>query len=200
MYELERDNPEVVWVDQIYNWANVIGQMGMGREIYRQLEGKIDAWGCSIGSAGCFLGVTLALKENGVKPYTFGVIPSEKTAEVYFRDRFELGHSIEKFETRKKIIKLMGLKKWETEEAIYDKMFKMGYPDKMYEVNSEDARNMANRLAREEGIYCGMSSGANVFVALKIAKKMKADQNIVTTIVDRRDRYLGEYPNDIYIV
>jgi len=70
----------------------------------------------------------------------------------------------------------------------------------MYEVNSEDARNMANRLAREEGIYCGMSSGANVFIALKIAEEMNANKNVVTTIVDRRDRYLGEYPNDIYIV
>jgi len=47
---------------------------------------------------------------------------------------------------------------------------------------------------QEEGIYCGMSSGANVFVALKIAESMKKDQNVVTVIVDRRDRYLGEYP------
>jgi cysteine synthase A len=59
---------------------------------------------------------------------------------------------------------------------------------------------MANRLAREEGIYCGMSSGANVLIALKIAERLKKDQNVVTVIVDRRDRYLGEYPNDVFVV
>ena len=59
---------------------------------------------------------------------------------------------------------------------------------------------MANCLAREEGIYCGMSSGANVAVAIKIAQRLGKGKNVVTVIVDRRDRYLGEYPNDIYIV
>lgn len=51
-----------------------------------------------------------------------------------------------------------------------------------------------------EGIYCGMSSGANVLVALKTAERMKEDKNVVTVIIDRRDRYLGEYPNDVFVV
>ena len=59
---------------------------------------------------------------------------------------------------------------------------------------------MANRLCREEGLYCGMSSGANVAVALKIARRLGAGQNVVTTIVDRRDRYLSEYPDEKYAV
>jgi cysteine synthase len=50
MYEMERDNPEVIWVDQIYNIYNAEGQRKMGQEIIEQLDGKIDAWGCSIGS------------------------------------------------------------------------------------------------------------------------------------------------------
>jgi cysteine synthase A len=185
MYELERDNPDVVWVDQIYNPYNTIGQMEMGREIYRQLDGRIDAWGCSIGTGGAFLGVTLALKEAGVEPLTFGVSPSIHRG----------GTKI-----RKKLVKLFGLKKWQTEESINEKRVKLGYPDEMFEISSEEARYMANRLCREEGLYCGMSSGANVLVALKIAEKMKASQNVVTLIVDRRDRYLGEYPEDIYVV
>jgi cysteine synthase A len=69
----------------------------------------------------------------------------------------------------------------------------------MFRVTAEDAREMANRLCREEGVYCGMSSGANVFAALKVAERMKAGQNVVTVIVDRRDRYLDEYPEDIYV-
>jgi len=195
MYEMEKKNPDVVWVDQIYNPANTKGQMEMGREIYRQLDGKIDAWGCSVGSGGTFLGVALALKEAGVKPYTFGVSPGgDKTADIS-----ESGTS-DKFVMRHKICKLMGLEKWLTEESIAETMYRMGYPDELHQVSNIDARNMANRLCREEGIYCGMSSGANVFAALKVAEGMEPDKNVVTVIVDRRDRYLGEYPNDIYVV
>ena len=59
---------------------------------------------------------------------------------------------------------------------------------------------MANRLCREEGIFCGMSSGANVAVALRIAKLLGPGTNVVTTIVDRRDRYLSETPYEKYVV
>ena len=79
-------------------------------------------------------------------------------------------------------------------------MIDMGYPDEFFQVSEGEARDMANRLCKEEGIYCGMSSGANVAVALKIAKRMKKGQNVVTVIVDRRDRYLGEHPNEVFVV
>ncbi|NLB44674.1 MAG: pyridoxal-phosphate dependent enzyme, partial [Clostridiaceae bacterium] len=72
--------------------------------------------------------------------------------------------------------------------------------DLFFRITTEEARAMANRLCSEEGIYCGMSSGANVAVACKIAKRLDQGKNVVTVIVDRRDRYLGEYPNDVYIV
>lgn len=200
MSKLEEKNRDHVWVDQIYNWHNVEGQKPMGEEIHRQLDGKIDAWGCSIGSGGTFLGVALTLKDLGVTPYTFGVVPSK--SEVYMEmkkaeaKKGEFGPS----QASKKIVKLMRLKKWEVEESIAERLYNMGYPDKMFQVTTEQAREVANRLCREEGIYCGMSSGANVFAALRIAEEMKSGQNVVTAIVDRRDRYLGEYPNDIYVV
>ena len=190
MYELEKENSDVVWVDQIYNWYNVVGQMEMGREIYKQLDGKIDAWGCSLGSGGTLLGVTLALKDLGVKPVTFGVVPAEPGSE---------SPELEELEIRRKLVGFLGLKKWETEQSIAERMFNLGYPSEMFRVTAEDAREMANRLCREEGVYCGMSSGANVFGALKVAERMKAGQNVVTVIVDRRDRYLDEYPEDIYV-
>lgn len=200
MFELEKNNPDVVWLDQIYNKYNYIGQMKMGYEIYEQLDGKIDAWGCCVSSAGTFLGGTLALKEKGVKPFTFGIVPAG--SEVYIqlkKDESKKGEFGES-EIKRKLVDSMGLKKWQTEKSPVEKMLEMGYPDKFFQVSSEEARDMANRLCREEGIYCGMSSGANVLVALKMAERMKADQNVVTVIVDRRDRYLGEYPNDIFII
>ncbi|MEM3703794.1 MAG: cysteine synthase family protein [Candidatus Bathyarchaeia archaeon] len=199
-YELEKNNTDVVWVDQIYNKYNYIGQMKMGYEIYEQLDEKIDAWGCSIGSGGTMLGVLSALKEKGMTPYSFGVVPY--TSEVYVQfDKERRDERKFKFsETHRKLVELMDLKKWQTEKSIIEEMFEKGYPDEMFRVTDEEARTMANKLAEEEGIWCGMSSGANVFVALKIAKKLEAGQNVVTVIVDRRDRYLGEWPNEVYVV
>ena len=79
-------------------------------------------------------------------------------------------------------------------------MMEDGYPDKIFRVSDQEARDMANRLCQEEGIFCGMSSGANVAVALRIAKLLGPGKNVVTTIVDRRDRYLSETPNERYVV
>lgn len=200
MYEMERDNPDVVWVDQIYNIYNAEGQRTMGKEIVRQLDGKVDAWGCSIGSGGCILGVTMEFLDQGLKPWIFGVTPQHSPLA-----GGDISTDIAEGRTGKppimeKFVNLMDLKKWQTEESLVEKLHGMGYPNEYFQVSTEDAREIANRLCREEGIYCGMSSGANVYAALKVAERMKEGQNIVTAIVDRRDRYLGEYPNDIYVV
>jgi cysteine synthase len=200
MYEMERDNPEVIWVDQIYNIYNAEGQRKMGQEIIEQLDGKIDAWGCSIGSGGCILGVTMELIDQGLNPWIFGVTPQH--SQITGGD---ISADISKVKSGKppimeKFVKLMGLKKWQTEKSLVERFHEMSYPNEYFQVSSEDAREIANRLCREEGIYCGMSSGANVYAALKVAERMKEGQNVVTVIVDRRDRYLGEYPNDIYVV
>ena len=67
-------------------------------------------------------------------------------------------------------------------------------------IENDDARKMADRLCREEGLYCGMSSGANVVAAIEMAKTMEKGSRIVTVVVDRRDRYSAEYPNEHYVV
>jgi len=199
-YELEKDNPNVVWVDQIFNKYNYLGQMQMGREIHRQLEGKVDVFGCAVGSGATLLGVALALEEKGAKPLTYGVVPNG--SEVYMElDKAEADRGeFRKSTTMRNLAEKMGLEKWGTEKAIVDEMLERGYPDKFFRVTSEEAREMADRLCREEGVYCGMSSGANVCVALKLAERLEEGRNVVTVIVDRRDRYLGEYPEDVFIV
>jgi cysteine synthase len=83
---------------------------------------------------------------------------------------------------------------------IIEQMVDEGLPDEMVHVGHEEARETANRLCREEGVFCGMSSGANVFAALKVAKKLPAGSNVVTVCVDRRDRYLPEYPAENYVI
>ncbi|MEM3587582.1 MAG: cysteine synthase family protein [Candidatus Jordarchaeaceae archaeon] len=202
MAEMEKGNPNVVWVDQIYNKYNYIGQMTMGYEIFEQLDGEVDAWGCSIGSGGTMLGVSLALREKGVEPLTFGVVPYTSEVYIQFKEKRKEAKKGEFWfsNAHKKLVELMNLEKWQTEKSVIEEMFDRGYPDEMFRITDEEARNMTNRLAQEEGIWCGVSSGANVLTALKIAKRMKSGQNIVTVIVDRRDRYLGEYPHEIYTV
>lgn len=197
----EEKNPNTVWVDQIYNKANYRGQMSMGYEIFDQLDGKIDAVGCSASSGASLYGMCLALREKGIRPeITFGVVPEGSEQYIDMKkmesDRSEFHIS----DLKKRIAGAMGLQKWVTEKSILEQMIMDGYPDKFFCITDEEARAMANRLCREEGIYCGMSSGANVAVALKIASRMKKGQNVVTLIVDRRDRYLSEYPNDKYVV
>lgn len=131
---------------------------------------------------------------------TFGVVPY--TSEVYldFQKVEAKKGEFRSSKAQRKLVDLMMLKKWQTEKSIVEEMVERGYPDEMFRVRDEKARDMANRLAREEGIWCGMSSGANVFAALKVAEGMKEGQNVVTVIVDRRDRYLGEWPNEVYVV
>lgn len=198
---LEDNNPGSVWLDQIYNVYNLKGQIALGREIYEQLDGQIDAIGASASSGASLYGMCLGLKEHGLRPeLVFGVCP--KSSEQYLdfdgdeadRKDFRITN------IKKELADAIGLKKWVTEEPVLKLMLDDGYPDKFFRVSTEEARAMANRLCKEEGIFCGMSSGANVAVALKIAKRLGPGKNVVTTIVDRRDRYLSETPNEIYVV
>ena len=200
--QLEEDRTEnCVWVDQIYNKYNYIGQLAMGREVYEQLDGKVDAVGCSMSSGASLYGLAKGLMEKGVRPEViFGVVP--RGSEMYFDfegDEADYGQ-FDVSNMKSRIAEAIGLKKWVTEDPIVKTMVNDGLPDKLYCVSDEEARAMANRLCQEEGIFCGMSSGANVAVALRIGKLLGPGKNIVTTIVDRRDRYLSETPEEKYVV
>ena len=199
--KMEDADSKAVWVDQIYNMANLEGQKPMAKEIYDQLDGQIDAIGCSVAAGGTLYGLCLGLKELGVRPeLTFGVVPNG--SECYLRlpkRECDYGEFIVS-PIRHEAAKAMGLTKWYTQESIIHKMVEDGYPDKCFLVTDEEARAMADRLCREEGLYCGMSSGANVLIALEIARRLGPGKNVVTTIVDRRDRYMSEIPYEKYVV
>lgn len=198
---VEDSVPGSVWVDQIYNEYNLRGQIQLGREIYDQLDGQIDAVGASASSGASLYGMCLGLKEKGLRPeLVFGVTPYGSEQYLDFdgeeadREHFRIT------DVQSKLAEAIGLKKWVTEEPILKHMLDAGYPDRFFHVTNEEARAMANRLCREEGIFCGMSSGANVAIALKIAQRLGKGKNVVTLIVDRRDRYLSETPEELYVV
>lgn len=187
-YDLEEKNKLFWWANQMANPSNPLAHRnGTGREIIEQLNGDIDVFVASIGSGGTLLGVYEALSRASINTYIVGVEPidslvlEEWAKSGFLRDFLEdLGIKCGKF-----II-----------EDIVDK----GLPNEIIHVDHEEARLMANLLCKEEGIFCGMSSGANVYAALKIARKLNRKANIVTVCVDRRDRYLPEYPNETYVI
>ncbi|MDR0840811.1 MAG: pyridoxal-phosphate dependent enzyme [Christensenellaceae bacterium] len=198
---LEAADPASVWVDQIYNKYNYLGQKAIAYEVYEQLDGKVDAIGCSVGAGGSLYGLCLGLKDKGLRPgVIFGVVPSG--SEVYLdlkKDectRAEFAYS----DRNSKISTAMGLEKWLQEKSIIQQMVEAGYPDMFFRVTAQEARDMANRLCQELGIYCGMSSGANVVIALRMAQRLGQGKNVVTTIVDRRDRHMFEIPKEKYAV
>lgn len=198
---VEDGAPGNVWLDQIYNKYNTIGQEQIGREIYEQLDGKIDAVGCSTSSGASLYGMCLGLKQNGLRPEkVFGVVPRGSECYLNFEGDEAPRGSFEITDIKGRIARAIGLDKWVSEKPILTSMLNDGYPDTYFCVSEEEARDMANRLCREEGIFCGMSSGANVAAAIKIAQRLGHGKNIVTLIVDRRDRYLSENPNEIYVV
>jgi cysteine synthase len=74
---------------------------------------------------------------------------------------------------------------------IVEELEKKGVVDEVFLVADKDAIEMAHRLCEEEGLFCGMSSGANVHVALQVAQDYGGDQNIVTILPDNRYRYFA---------
>ena len=171
-YLEEQSTSDHLWIRQFSNPGNEAGQSQIGHELLEQTDGKIDVFIASIGTGGTFLGVTKVLKEN---------IPNVKCIVVQPAgwDGWEDPLS----PSKKYIPNISG--------GILEEIRDSGIADDIQFLGSDDAREMAYRLSREEGIFCGISSGANVFVAHKEASKPGMQgKNIVTLLVDRGDRYL----------
>jgi len=186
-YELERDDPKIWWANQMCNINNALAHRDTtGKEILEQLDGEVDGWVASIGTGGTILGVAEALKKRNRDVKVIGVEP----ADASLTDDVRSG-------TMARLLKALGVPRM---EFLIERMFEGGLPDEVVVVTDADAREMANRLCREEGLFCGMSSGANVYAAIQLAKKLGRDAKVVTVLVDRRDRYFSEYPSEHYVI
>jgi cysteine synthase A len=185
--KLRDSDPRVWWADQITNPDNPgAHRIFTGSEVVEQTGGDVDIWVASVGSAGTLWGVADALKEKNPELKVVAAYPDDFPLFDWSRDgRWE--YWTEKF----------GFKYPET---TVKRMLEACPPDEIIAVKDEDARNMANRLAREEGIFCGMSSGANVHAAVELARTLDEGKNVLTIIVERREKYAGEYPSEHYVV
>jgi cysteine synthase A len=175
--EMERNNANVWWARQALNPDNVRAHRdSTGKEIIEQTDGKVDVFIAAVGTGGTLLGVAEALKEVNPSVKIFGVEPESSSL-------FKMGPEIRKY------MKKYGIPG--VEALIINEIEKRGIVDEIFLVSDRDAIEMAHRLCEEEGLFCGMSSGANVHVALKIAPKYGKGKNIVTILPDNRYRYLA---------
>ena len=171
--EMEESKADVWWARQFSNPGNVLAHNDLGREILEQTGGKVDVYVSSIGTGGNFMGVAEVLKEK---------IPHVKCIAV---EPAGWPGWIDPLSPEAKFIPgITG--------GITEQIRESGLVDEVVFVNNEDARNMAYRLSQEEGMFCGMSTGANVFVAINEAKKLEPGKNVVTVAVDSGDRYFSD--------
>ncbi|MCJ7618972.1 MAG: cysteine synthase family protein [Anaerolineae bacterium] len=169
--EVEAANPHTWWARQFSNPDNVAAHRETtGKEILEQTGGQIDAFVASIGTGGTLLGVSQAIKP---------VCPEAQMIAVEPAGAPWIGRG------KEAIPFIEGI----TDGLLFD-ILDGGVAEEILWVTDEDAVQMARRLAREEGLFCGMSAGANVFAALQVAKKLGKDKTVVAILTDSRDRYL----------
>jgi S-sulfo-L-cysteine synthase (O-acetyl-L-serine-dependent) len=163
--ELVKANPEKYFMpDQFSNKYNKIAHYKTtGEEIWKQTNGKVDYLVSSIGTSGTIMGVGKALKENNPKIKIVCAHPVK-------------GHYIQ------------GLKNME--EAIVPSIYDPSKIDETIMVETEIAYETARQIIKKEGIFIGMSSGAAMYAAIEVAKKIEQG-SIVVILPDRGEKYLS---------
>lgn len=156
-------------LDQFANQDNPQAHFeGTGPEIWRDTQGTVTHFVSAMGTTGTIMGNSRFLKEKNRDIEIIGVQPEE-------------GSSIP------------GIRRWP--EAYLPKIYDASRVDRLIDVSQADAEETTRRMAAEEGIFCGISSGGAVTVALKLSEVVE-QATIVTIICDRGDRYLstGVFP------
>jgi S-sulfo-L-cysteine synthase (O-acetyl-L-serine-dependent) len=163
--ELVKNNPEKYYhTDQFSNNNNLMAHYKKtGEEIWQQMDGDIQYFASALGTSGTLMGVSKVLKEKNPNITIIEAHPVK-------------GHYIQ------------GLKNME--EAIIPKIYDINKIDISIKVESEQAIQIARDIISKEGIFVGMSSGAALYTALEVAKKINKG-NIITIFPDRGEKYLS---------
>jgi len=167
--------PGAYWTNQLENQDSIAGYHALGEEIWAQTEGKVDAFVHSVGTAASLRGAATVLRRHAPGVRVVAVEPAESAV---------LGggapgpHKIEG----------IGV-------GYAPPLWDRSLVDEIVPVKTDEAKAMARRLAREEGMFAGTSSGANVIAALQVAERLGSGARVVTLMVDSGLKYLN---TDVY--
>ena len=164
-----REAGEGLILDQFSNPDNPLAHYtGTGPEIWRDTQGKLTHFVATMGTTGTIMGCSRLLKEMNPAIQVIGVQPAPGA-------------------------QVPGIRKWP--EAYMPRIFERARVDRVLEVTQEESEEMSRRLAREEGIFAGISSGGALAAAMRVSSEVR-DAVIVHIVCDRGDRYLstGVFP------
>ncbi len=167
--EKMRDEGKGIILDQFANPDNPLAHFeGTGPEIWRDTKGQVTHFISSMGTTGTIIGTSQFLKKKNPRIQIVGCQPEEGS-------------------------QIPGIRKWP--EAYLPKIYERSRVDRLEYVSQAEAEDMTRRLAREEGLFAGISSGGALAVALRLARELE-NATIVTIVCDRGDRYLstGVFP------
>ena len=167
--------PGTFWTDQLQNRDSIAGYHGLGEEIWAQSGGRVDAFVHSVGTSASLQGVAQALRKHNPKVRIIAVEPAESAV---LTGGEAAPHNIEGVGIGRR-----------------PPMWDPAAIDEVLAVATEDAKVMARRLAKEEAIFAGTSSGANVIAALQVAERLAPTSTVATLMVDSGLKYVG---TDVY--
>lgn len=167
--------PHTYWTDQLNNHDSITGYYSLGEEIWSQTGGQIDAFVHCVGTAASSRGVATVLKRHKPSIWIVVVEPAESSV---LRGGQAGPHKIEG----------VGI-------GYTPPLWDPALVDGILPVKTDDAKDMARRIAREEGLFAGTSSGANVLAAIHVAEQLGPGARVVTLMADSGLKYLN---TDVY--
>lgn len=167
--------PRTYWTDQLENHDSIAGYHALGEEIWEGTRGEVGAFVHCVGTGASSRGVASVLKRRKPEVRVFAVEPAESSV---LRGGPPGPHKIEG----------VGI-------GYVPPLWEPSLYDEIVAVSTDEAKEMARRLARDEGLFAGTSSGANVVAAIRIAARLGPGANVVTVLADSGLKYLS---TDVY--
>lgn len=168
--ELSRE-PHTYWTDQLNNHDSIAAYRSLGEEIWRQMKGEIDAFVHCVGTAASLRGIATVLKRH--KP-SIAIVAVEPAESAVLHGGQAGPHDIEGGRDR-----------------LHSPPLGADARGRVQSVGTDEAKAMARRIAREEALFAGTSSGANVVAALRVAERLGPGARVVTLMADSGLKYLS---------
>jgi len=183
---IARETPGAFYVNQYHNKLNIDAhEKSTAAEIWEDTGGRFDAIVAGAGTGGTISGIGRFIKKKSKDIRVVGVDPIGSVHYHYFYTKtMPTPH----------VYKVEGI----GEDILCDAM-DYSVVDEFHQTNDKEAFTMARRLVREEGLFCGGSSGCNVHIAIKVAEKLGAGKKVITLLPDSATRYTTKFLSDAWM-